>query len=181
MNTWNQDGYIKAWNYASSAHNGQLVPGTEIPYINHIGLVAMEAMAAVSHDNTISSPDLLVFSALLHDTIEDTNKTFQDILDTFGSEIANGVLALSKDKELPSKEAQMKDSLVRIKQQPKEIWMVKLSDRITNLQPPPKHWNKSKISKYQSEAMIILNELGSANDFLGKRLELKIEGYNQYL
>ena len=47
MIIWSQDNYIKAWNYASSVHNGQLIPGTDIPYINHIGLVAMEAMAAI--------------------------------------------------------------------------------------------------------------------------------------
>ncbi len=79
MNIWKQDNYIKAWNYASVAHNGQFLPASDIPYINHIGLVAMEAMAAILNSNSINSPDLLVLSALLHDTIEDTNSTYDEI------------------------------------------------------------------------------------------------------
>lgn len=181
MSIWNQDNYIKAWNYASSAHNGQLVPGSTIPYINHIGLVAMESIAAITYDNTIKDPDLLILSAILHDTIEDTESTYKNISETFGVNIANGVLALSKDINLHSKEEKMRDSIDRIKSQPKEIWMVKLADRITNLQTPPKYWNKEKINKYRDEALLILNELGHSNNYLAVRLKLKIESYRQYL
>lgn len=179
MSVWNQDRYIKAWNYASVAHNGQQIPGKEIPYINHIGLVAMEAMAAVTHD-PIERPDLLVVCALLHDTIEDTTTSFADIEAAFGLDVAKGVMALSKDKTLPTKEAQMIDSLNRIRKEPKEIWMVKLSDRITNLQAPPHHWTKEKIAKYKNEAIVILEALGEANRYLADRLGLKIKEYQQY-
>ncbi len=180
MATWNQDTYIKAWNYASAAHDGQLVPGTNIPYINHIGLVAMEAMGAIAQSDEISSPDLLVLCALLHDTIEDTEISFEGLEKEFGSNVARGVMALSKNKNFPTKEEQMADSLHRIKNEPKEIWMVKLSDRITNLQPPPKHWNKAKITKYKNEAIAILKELGEANNFLAVRLGHKIDEYQKY-
>lgn len=181
MNNWNQDKFIYAWNYASEAHNGQLVPGTILPYINHIGLVAMEAMAAVAQDNTIESPDLLIQCALLHDTIEDTHRTYDDILRAFGKDVADGVLALSKDTTIASKNEQMKDSIKRIKDQPKEIWMVKLSDRISNLQQPPTHWNKEKIIRYRNEALMIFEALGIANGYLSSRLRAKISGYEQYL
>jgi guanosine-3',5'-bis(diphosphate) 3'-pyrophosphohydrolase len=180
MSTWNQDNYIKVWNYASAVHNGQLVPGTEIPYINHIGLVAMEAMTALAQSDDIAFPDLLVSCALLHDTIEDTNSSFDDIQKEFGVDVANGVMALSKNKQLPSKKEQMIDSLQRIRNEPKEIWMVKLSDRITNLQPPPKHWDKTKITKYKNEATTILEALSEANNYLAERLGLKINEYHKY-
>ncbi|PWQ93542.1 HD domain-containing protein [Leucothrix arctica] len=180
MKIWNQDKYLEAWNFASSIHNGQTLPGSDIPYINHIGLVAMEATATVSHEE-INHPDTLVLCALLHDSIEDTSTTYEDIKKVFGAVIADGVLALTKNTELPSKPEQMKDSLNRIKQQPKEVWMVKLCDRITNLQPPPKHWNKAKIAKYQTEATLILNELGEASPFLAERLKTKITNYSKYL
>ncbi|MFC1750291.1 HD domain-containing protein [Pseudomonadota bacterium] len=180
MLCWNQDTYSKAWNYASSIHRGQYVPGGEIPYINHIGLVAMEAMAAIAHGEKVENPDLLVVCALLHDSIEDTDTEYSDIENEFGQGVADGVLALSKNDELPSKSEKMEDSISRIKCQPKEVWMVKLCDRITNLQPPPSHWNRDKATKYRDEAKRILDELGEASLFLSNRLKAKIDSYRVY-
>lgn len=181
MNIWNQEKYIKAWKFVSIAHHGQIVPGTNIPYINHIGNVAMEAMAAIANGTQINNPDLLIQCALLHDVIEDTNCTYHEIKREFGVEVADGVLALTKNKNLFSKVEQMEDSIERIRKQPKEIWMVKLSDRITNLQPPLKHWNKEKIKKYRKEAILIWGKLGEANQYLAKRLSKKISEYAQFL
>lgn len=180
MDTWDQDKYLAAWNFASANHNGQTLPGSDIPYINHLGLVAMEATAALAN-NSIDNPNLLVVCALLHDLIEDTSTTFEDIKNTFGADVAEGVLALTKNDELPSKPEQMRDCLRRIKNQPIEVWMVKLCDRITNLQSPPKHWNQERTINYQNEARLILDQLGEASPFLAERLTMKIDAYNQYL
>jgi hypothetical protein len=90
---WNPEKYIKAWNFASVAHNGQMVPGTDIPYIHHIGLVAMEAMSAITYDSTIEKPDLLIQCALLHDVIEDTSGTYDALRAEFGAQVEDGVLA----------------------------------------------------------------------------------------
>ncbi len=175
-----QEVYIQAWNFASVAHEGQFVPSSNKPYINHIGLVAMEVMIAAGKEQT-EDTTLAVVCALLHDTIEDTSVSYSDIVDVFGAAIADGVMALTKDKSLPTKQEQMLDSLCRIKQQPSEISMVKLADRITNLQPPPSHWNKIKIENYRLEAELILKELGSSNELLALRLANKIDNYRQYL
>jgi len=180
MNNWDQDKYLEAWNFASAIHNRQKIPGSDIPYINHLGLVAMEATATIVNSN-INNPNLLVLCALLHDSIEDTSTSYEELKKVFGCEIADGVLSLTKNKDIPSKAEQMQDSISRIKKQPKAVWMVKLCDRITNLQPPPKHWNKEKIAKYQNEARFILKELGEASQFLAQRLEIKIDKYDQYL
>ena len=178
--SWNQDEYLKAWNFASAIHNNQKLPGSDIPYINHLGLVVMESTAAITNES-IKDPNLLVLCALLHDSIEDTSTTYEEINELFGINIADGVLALTKNTDLPSKPEQMKDSISRIQKQPKEVWMVKLCDRITNLQPPPKHWNKEKITNYQNEARLILEKLGEASQFLSARLKIKIIAYDQYL
>jgi guanosine-3',5'-bis(diphosphate) 3'-pyrophosphohydrolase len=181
MNTWDQDSYLKAWNFASTIHLGQTLPGSEIPYINHLGLVCMEALAAIAATPTIKQPNLFIQCALLHDSIEDTETTFADIEHEFGPVVANGVLALTKNKNLASKKEQMVDSIRRVQDQPIEIWMVKLCDRITNLQPPPKHWSTVKILSYRDEASIILNQLGEANHFLADRLLFKIDFYGKYI
>ena len=141
------------------------------------GWVAMEATAALAAGEAVTTPDLLVACALLHDTLEDTATTFADLEQSFGSEIARGVLALTKDKKLPGKEAQMQESLACILEQPREVWMVKLADRITNLQPPPAYWDVEKIQRYRAEAVHIMETLAEASPYLSGRLREKIDRY----
>ena len=64
---------------------------------------------------------------------------------------------------------------------PHKVWAVKLADRITNLQPPPSHWDNERKIRYREEARLILSELKGGNEFLAKRLEKKIEEYRIYL
>ena len=81
---------------------------------------------------------LAIQAALLHDTIEDTDTRFSEVEENFGLEVANAVMALTKNESLP-KEEQMMGSLQRIKKLPYEVRSVKMADRITNLQKPPLH------------------------------------------
>jgi len=174
---WDQDRYTAASRFAATAHVGQTVPGSELPYLLHITLVAMEVSAALraepGHDE-----DLAMSCALLHDTIEDTQVRFEQLEAHFGRPIAEGVLALSKAEALP-KDQQMPDSLRRIRAQPREVWLVKLADRIVNMQPPPKHWDGTKIAQYKAEARTILAALGEASPLLAARLAQKIEAYGE--
>ena len=59
--------------------------------------------------------------------------------------------------------------------------MVKLADRITNLQTPPEQWSKEKIAEYLKESKFIFSCLKNSNIYLAKRLEEKMEDYKQYL
>lgn len=179
MNLWTPDSYTQAWNFAADAHKGQRVPGSEWPYINHLGNVAMEVMRAIATTSVLQQPDLAVQCALLHDTLEDTSVTYEVLTVAFGLDVASGVQALSKNPTLP-KAQQMADSLVRIQQQPLEVWMVKLADRISNLQPPPHHWQQEKIQQYAVESEMILDNLGEANQWLADRLAEKILVYKTY-
>jgi (p)ppGpp synthase/HD superfamily hydrolase len=172
---WSQEQYLHTYLYAAKAHQGQLIPGSVLPYIIHPGLVCMEIIAALRVESGHHEA-LAVQCALLHDAIEDTPVTYAQLTSTFGEAVADGVQALSKDPTLP-KDQRMDDSLRRIRLQPVEIWMVKLADRITNLQPPPPHWNHEKIACYREEARQILDILGSASPFLADRLADKIENY----
>ncbi len=174
--TWSQDKYIRALKFAAEAHHGQTVPGSDLPYIVHVTMVAMEIIAALAQEDDLDG-DLAVQCALLHDVIEDTGISYEELSVEFGPAVAEGVLALSKNDDLESKQEKMTDSLERIKLQTKEIWMVKLADRITNLQPPPGHWNSKKIERYREEGRVILSELDIASPYLAERLRQKISIY----
>ena len=167
--------------FSSLKHSekGQTIPGTRIPYVVHLSNVTMEIFIAF---NYLSNFDLefAVSVALLHDILEDTNTSFEELIENFGNEISEAVLALTKNNNLQKTE-KISDSLKRIRLQRKEVWIVKLADRITNLQCPPEHWSNNKRISYQKEAQNILNTLRGCNKFLENRLQEKIYEYEKYI
>ena len=181
---WSIDEIQKIWQLASKLHDGQKYggynDGEKVEYINHIGSVVFEIFNAIQSTENINS-DLAIKCAILHDTIEDTTLTYESVNELFGHEVACGVLALTKNDEIEGQTEKMLDSLKRIKEQPVEIWAVKLADRITNLYEPPYYWNDEKKLTYIEEAKVILDELKDGNKYLAERLEIKIKNYYSFL
>ena len=174
-----QDLYQKAIKFAGEKHSNQKVPGTNANYVLHISNVAMEILMAYQAESNFDL-DFAVQVALLHDTLEDTETTFDELKDKFGERIALGVRALTKDGSLSTKKEKMIDSLNRINELDKEVAMVKLADRITNLQTPPSHWSSEKITAYLEEAIMLGEMLEGKNEYLYMRLRNKIQEYEQY-
>jgi (p)ppGpp synthase/HD superfamily hydrolase len=71
--------------------------------------------------------------------------------------------------------------LKRIKEQPKEIWAIKMADRIANLYAPPFYWTNEKKSEYLEEARLIHDELRAGNKYLEVRLANKIIEYQKFI
>jgi len=69
----------------------------------------------------------------------------------------------------------------RIQKLRKEVWAVKLADRITNMQKPPAIWSHDKRKEYLNDAQLIYNELGEGNEFLAERLKGLMKLYVKYL
>jgi (p)ppGpp synthase/HD superfamily hydrolase len=181
---WDPDLYNRALHFAGEAHGEQRVPGTQIAYLMHLCQVCQEAQGAVLADATLDG-DLVTACALLHDSVEDTDTTREEVTVAFGEAVAAGVDALSKRSHGPDgqpwgKVEKMGDSLARIQAQPKEVWVVKLADRVTNLQTPPEHWSKEKIAAYHREAEQILSALGAASDHLANRMRSKLTHYRAH-
>ena len=84
----------KAYRYAEEAHKGQTL-ASGLPHISHCASVA--AILA-----ELSVPPELIITGLLHDSIEDTDITLEDIQKEFGSEIANLVDGVNKLTHLPN-------------------------------------------------------------------------------
>jgi (p)ppGpp synthase/HD superfamily hydrolase len=178
---WSPDVWHEAWEFACQAHHGQRLPGSELPYAGHVAAVAMEVARAIAirqaSDAPVAQPDIAIVCALLHDVVEDTPTSLETIAARFGSEVARGVAALSKDPAVGDKPAQMLDSLRRIRQCPPEVWMVKLGDRIHNLREPPHDWTDRKIFAYREEAEQIHAALADACPVLAARLLDRISQY----
>lgn len=168
------DQYVQALRFAARAHGDQKTPHG-MPYVVHLTCVANEVCTALQHE---SEHDMgyAVQCALLHDVVEDTPVTVEQVAATFGEAVAAGVSALSKDPALPKPE-QMPDSVRRILEQPVEVAIVKLGDRITNLGAPPVRWSAERVAQYRAEAEMLLAHLGHASPMLAARLQARIDAY----
>jgi (p)ppGpp synthase/HD superfamily hydrolase len=180
---WSIDRLQELWQVATELHEGQTYgsaqKGRRTEYLNHIGSVTFEILAAIAESPDLDA-DLALACAVLHDTVEDTPYTYEAVQARFGTAVADGVLALTKNEDLGNKELQMNDSLMRILEQPKAVWAVKMADRICNLQQPPYYWNNEKRKAYQQEAQLIYTRLKAGNTYLAERLKTKIGAYEQY-
>lgn len=116
------------------------------PYINHPIEVA-EHLARVGR---ITDEDILI-AALLHDTIEDTRTTFEEIQDLFGPRVAGIVLECTDDKKLPPHERK-RLQIVNAPHKSPEAKCVKIADKTCNLtstlSDPPKDWSISRQKEY---------------------------------
>ncbi|WP_201353189.1 HD domain-containing protein [Hydrogenimonas urashimensis] len=174
----NTDLYHKALRLAAWAHYGQVTKFGD-PYVTHPVAAGYEIIAAQAAGETFNV-DLAVITALLHDVVEKSDVTLKSIRKDFGKSVAEGVEAMTKNEILP-KEEQLKDSLVRILEQPREIAMAKLADRISSMLPVSSEWSVMKIETITANANLILQMLAEASPWLSKRLEKKIALYERTL
>ncbi|MCC6333830.1 MAG: bifunctional (p)ppGpp synthetase/guanosine-3',5'-bis(diphosphate) 3'-pyrophosphohydrolase [Myxococcales bacterium] len=175
---WSADLFARALDFAAKAHGEQKVPGSGFPYVTHVTKVALEALRACVEEPSLDA-NLALACAVLHDSLEDAGVTRAQVELEFGAAVAAGVQALTKDATLP-KDKQLADSLARIRREPREVWLVKLADRITNLEAPPHYWSLEKRRKYRAEALEIHAALGAAHAALAARLEARAEAYLAY-
>ncbi|MBM4108844.1 MAG: bifunctional (p)ppGpp synthetase/guanosine-3',5'-bis(diphosphate) 3'-pyrophosphohydrolase [Phycisphaerae bacterium] len=82
--------------FASRAHRHHLRKDGRTPYASHCFRVALTLRHVFACED-----ETALAIALLHDTIEDTNTDYDDLLANFGPEVADGVAALTKNKSLP--------------------------------------------------------------------------------
>ena len=80
---------FKAIEFAAKAHSGQYRKGTRIPYITHLLNVAKTLIQ-------LDCPESVIVAGILHDTLEDTRVNPDDILDAFGTEVADLVVSVSE-------------------------------------------------------------------------------------
>ncbi len=83
-----------ALGYASVAHAKQTRKYTNEPYIHHCFDV-MVRLRSLFHSCGVEVPDAMMAAAVLHDTVEDTDVTFQDLTETFGIDVAGLVFWLT--------------------------------------------------------------------------------------
>jgi (p)ppGpp synthase/HD superfamily hydrolase len=116
----------KAIVFAAKAHAKQTRKGTDIPYISHpyaVGMYLLKAGCAAE----------VVAAGILHDTLEDTETTHEELAETFGVRVADLVKAASEnDKSLPW-EARKRHTIDKLKEASLEEIQVIVADKLHNL------------------------------------------------
>ncbi len=120
----------RAWNYAEQAHNGQIRESGE-PYFDHPAAVAFILADMDLDSNTIAA-------GLLHDVIEDTGRSCDELALVFGPEVAglvDGVTKLSR-MDFKTREEQQAESLRKMfvaMAKDIRVILIKLADRLHNM------------------------------------------------
>jgi len=131
------------------------------PYINH-----PIALADVLVNEAGITDPVTICAALLHDTIEDTETSTEELLEAFGPEVLSVVLEVTDDKTLDKadrKRAQVEHAAGKSDR----AKMVKLADKISNLRDithnPPADWSDQRKREYFDWAKAVVDQLRGAN------------------
>jgi GTP diphosphokinase / guanosine-3',5'-bis(diphosphate) 3'-diphosphatase len=150
--------FVRALAFASRKHSQQRRKDADAsPYINHpIALVSILAVEAGINDSET------LCAALLHDTIEDTDTSVEELVETFGRPVAALVQEVTDDKHLPKAERKRHQVEHAAHLSPKAR-AVKIADKIANLRDvadsPPSKWPHSRRQEYFDWAKQVVDNI----------------------
>lgn len=158
------EAFLKAVAFAAEKHKKQLRKGEEkVPYINHPIQVAQTLWEAGEIDMN------LLVAALLHDTIEDTQTTPEEIESIFGKEVLSIVLEVTDDKQLDYRVRKQ----LQIEHAPHKSTsakLLKLADKTCNVRDltltPPQNWSEERRLQYFEWAEKVVSGLRGNNNTL---------------
>lgn len=156
---------ISAIAFAAHKHRDQRrkdIPAS--PYINHpIALANVLANEGHVVDETV------LIAAVLHDTLEDTDTTEDELVHAFGREIADIVLEVTDDKSLPKTERK-RLQVVNAASISRGAKLVKLADKICNLRDiaasPPAGWSLERRQAYFDWARAVVDGMRGTHPVL---------------
>jgi guanosine-3',5'-bis(diphosphate) 3'-pyrophosphohydrolase len=133
--------------FATHKHQGQVrKDGNRSPYITH----PMAVATAIAEIGRVADT-LVLKAAILHDTIEDTDTTEEEIRQSFGEEVLQVVLEVTDDKSLEKMERK-RLQVIHAPTLSYSARIIKLADKITNcqdiLQTPPQDWTLERRRNY---------------------------------
>lgn len=166
---------LKAKKLAHEKHKNQKRKDGVTPYSDHLeGVVNRLKNLGVTDKNVLSA-------AWLHDIIEDTDVTFDQINEKFGRDIAVMVLSLTKDKNIPKKDKEQQ-YINQLKNAPIQAKIIKLCDISANLKdlasaPISKTQKNKQVKKILHYLRTIKNEISESQTEYPKIHEI-IDGVN---
>jgi len=161
---------LEAASFAAKKHTGQTRKGANAePYINH----PLEVANLLANVGKVEDFDVLI-AAVLHDTVEDTETTKEELTALFGERVCAMVLEVTDDKSLPRDERKR----LQIEHAPHlstGAKTIKLGDKISNitdiLNSPPVDWSVERKLEYVAWGENVVAGLRGTNEFLEKHFD----------
>ena len=156
---------VRALAFAAGKHRDQRRKDPEAsPYINH-----PIALADVLVNEAGVTDVEVIAAALLHDTMEDTETTAEELDQAFGSRIRSIVEEVTDDQTM-KKQDRKRMQIVHAPHLSNQARLVKLSDKICNLRDivvcPPQGWNLQRRQAYFDWSKKVIDGLRGANPVL---------------
>ena len=157
--------FARAVAFATEAHRGQVRKGADAdPYISH-----PLAVVSILADEAQITDWVTLCAAVLHDTIEDTGTSHDDLETAFGTEVADLVAEVSDDKRLPKHERKEKQ-IAQAAHASSRAKLVKLADKIANLRDiadrPPASWSLTRKQQYFDWSKAVVDAIRGTNPVL---------------
>jgi guanosine-3',5'-bis(diphosphate) 3'-pyrophosphohydrolase len=161
---------IRAADFAAREHREQRRKDAEAtPYINH----PIRLAAILYEEGGVRDPTVLA-AALLHDTMEDTGTTYDELRGEFGAAVAD-VVAEVTDAKFLAKEARKRLQVSRARRSSDRAKLVKLADKISNLRDvlahPPANWSLQRRQEYFDWAQEVVNQVRGVNPKLERAFD----------
>ena len=161
---------LKAAHFAAQKHREQRRKDEYAsPYIIHPISVAL----AIAQIGGVDDPEILA-AALLHDTIEDTDTTSEELEEQFGEQVCKYVLEVSDDKSLPKAERK-KRQIEHAKTLSKGAALIKLGDKISNvtdvINNPPSDWDINRRKEYLDWAEAVIKNCPQVNEKMENKFQ----------
>jgi GTP pyrophosphokinase len=143
------DGLAGAYEFAAQWHGDQVRPAGE-PYVEHL-LQALEVAVKVAGATSLP----VLTAVLLHDVVEDTGCTIEEVRDKYGPEVGELVAWATKPEPGPGDDPQefRERYLGSFDKAPADALVVKLSDRYSNVQRLETHPRPAKQASYYAETV----------------------------
>ena len=156
--------------FAAEKHRNQRRKDAEAsPYINH----PLQVAHALASEGGVSDLKTLI-AAVLHDTVEDTKTTFEELVERFGKKVTHVVKEVTDEKLLP-KVQRKREQVERAPQLSKRAALVRLADKTCNLRDiathPPKDWPLKRKQAYFDWAKDVVDGLPPVNRKLRKSFD----------
>ena len=156
---------LKAAQFAAKKHTGQTRNDRDkSPYIDHPKSVAR----IISEVGGIDDPQILA-AALLHDTLEDTETTSEELKSAFGKRVCRLVEEVSDNKNLP-KEVRKQRQIEHAAMISADAVLIKLGDKISNVKDvtdtPPADWSLERRKEYLDWAEAVIDNCSNVNTAL---------------